>query len=170
MSIFSIASGYRALSVVLLLVYMLTMSGCTAYPQSQHGEVNMDDWCAQDATKPWTGCWEEIGQIDCSSGDVFEPENRIGEFRLRADGHYSVTRHPFEHFVDYSGVYTATGTSGTIAFSILDRPGFDGDGTYSVRENGDLVLHDVWFDIYQDSDESGPDRSSVSCGYVFHRN
>ena len=115
----------------------------------------------------WTGCWKEIYQIDCESGKEFESEEKIGELRLRADGIYSVTRRPFEHWVDYSGIYTVTETDGSIAFSPMDTSGFDGDGSYRVRENGDLELADIWFGIFDDSPDPDSDWAAIACGYVF---
>jgi hypothetical protein len=127
----------------------------------------MQEWCASDADLPWTGCWQENLQIDCESGDEFEPEDGIGELRLLPDGRYSITWHPFETFTDYAGTYTIDPAEGTISFNQSNESGFDGDGTYSIRENGDLELLNIWFgSFYKDSDSGS---SKASCGYVFQK-
>ena len=126
------------------------------------GKISMDDWCEIDEDMPWSGCWREIGQIDCETGDEFEADQPIGELRLTPESVYSVTWHPFEFYTDYAGSYKIKETEGTITFSQTDASGFDGEGFYLIRENGDLELIDIWFGSFY-SDVS----DDISCGYVF---
>jgi len=143
------------------------MAGCAAEPVSQSNGISMEDWCAEDADMRWSGCWKEIGQIDCDSGAEFEAEDAIGELRLLPNGSYSITWHPFETYTDYAGRYTIKPAEGTIAFEHDEAAGFDGDGTYSFRENGDLELSDIWFGSFYEDPDAGP--VQASCGYVFRQ-
>jgi hypothetical protein len=158
-------------SVLALAFVLLLAAACTTYPANEHGEISMDDWCDQDASLPWTGCWEEIGQIECDTGETFEAEDAIGELRLRADGGYSVTRHPFEHFVDFAGTYTVTQSASnakrTIRFSPIDTPNFHGEGTLHSTETGDLFMTGVWFGVFESADGDDSDAAVIPCGYLF---
>lgn len=115
----------------------------------------------------WSGCWREIRQIDCESGDDFEAEDKIGELRLLPNGRYSITWHPFETYTDYVGTYNINPAEGTIVFNYEDDAGIDGDGFYSFQENGDLELMDIWFGTFYK--EAGSDSHKVSCGYIFRK-
>ena len=155
----------RPVCALILFTALFALAGCTQESLNPSDAIDMQEWCASDADMPWTGCWQEIRQIDCETGDEFEPEDAIGELRLLPDGHYSITWHPFETFTDYAGTYTIDQAQGKIAFNYDNEPGFNNDGTYSIRENGDLELLDIWFgSFYKDSD-SGSEKAS--CGYVF---
>ena len=106
----------------------------------------MAEWCNRDESMPWTGCWNEVAQLDCESGQAFEPEKAIGEFRLTADGTFSVTWSPFEHFVDYAGPYEVSEANGTIALSIGDNapPDAEGQGRFTITDQGELLLQGIW--------------------------
>jgi len=146
---------------------LIGIVGCAAEPVQQVNGISMEDWCAEDADMPWSGCWKEIGRIDCESGTEFEADDAIGELRLLPNGRYSITWHPFETYTDYLGRYTINPAEGTITFEYDAAAGFDGDGSYSFRENGDLELNDIWFgSLYEDPD-AGP--VQASCGYVFRQ-
>jgi hypothetical protein len=146
---------------------LFALFGCDQYPANEYDEVPMDEWCDQSSAMPWTGCWEEVAQIDCTTGELLYPEDKIGELRLKSDGVYSLTRHPFEHFVDYSATYKLDGEQ--IVFETIDTQGFDGDGTYSITEEGELLLHDIQFDVYAATEQQKSDTPAISCGYLFRR-
>jgi hypothetical protein len=157
----------KLVRVIILMMVLLIMAGCAAEPVQQSNGISMEDWCAEDADMPWSGCWKEIGQIDCGSGADFEAEDEIGELRLLPDNRYSITWHPFETYTDYIGRYTINPVEGTITFEHDDEAGIDGDGSFSFRENGDLELRDIWFGSFYDDSEAGP--VQASCGYVFRQ-
>lgn len=152
---------------LILITVLLTIAGCASKPINHPNGISMEEWCARDSDMPWSGCWQEIRQIDCETGDEFEPDDTIGELRLKPDGRYSITWHPFETYTDYAGTYNINQVKGTIVFNHDNASGFDGDGFYSLRENGDLELIDIWFgSFYKDS---GSGSAQVSCGYVFQK-
>jgi hypothetical protein len=146
---------------------LFALAGCSQETLNPSDAIDMQEWCASDADMPWTGCWHEIRQIDCESGDEFKPEDAIGELRLLPDDRYSITWHPFETFTDYAGTYTIDQAQGTIAFNYDNEPGFNGDGIYSIRENGNLELLDIWFGSFYKDSVSGSEKAS--CGYVFQK-
>jgi hypothetical protein len=149
----------------LLAAAMAIMIGCSSNQNTNKGEISMESWCKKDEDMPWSGCWREIGQIDCETGEEFEPDEKIGELRLKPEGNYSITWHPFETYTDYAGTYTIDEANGTITFDHPDAPKYDFDGFYSMRSNGDLELADLWFgSFYKDLE---PGAVKASCGYVF---
>ena len=156
----------------LMRVFIVTMVislivGCASEPTEYISEISMKDWCIEDADMPWSGCWKEMKQIDCETGDEFESEDAIGELRLIPNGQYSITWQPFETYTDYIGKYNIDQVEGTISFEHDDLSGFDGEGFYTLRESGDLELIDIWFgSFYHDSDQGS---EKVSCGYVFRK-
>ena len=158
--------AYTLLATIVAAI-LLSLFGCDQYPVDEYGEIPMDEWCYRSSDMPWTGCWEEVAQLDCTTGDRLYREEMIGELRLKSDGGYSITRHPFEHFVDYTGTYEVNRKQ--IVFSSIYTPGFDGEGTYSINEEGELLLQDVQFDVFATSETSDSDTSAISCGYVFNR-
>jgi len=158
----------KPLRVFILIAALLTITGCASQPENHYDEISMEDWCIKDADMPWSGCWKEIQQIDCETSDEFESDDAIGELRLIPDGHYSITWHPFETYTDYAGTYNIDQVEGTLAFNHDNASGFDGDGFYSFRENGDLELIDIWFGSFYKESYSGTEK--VSCGYVFRKN
>jgi hypothetical protein len=152
---------------VIFASLLFTMISCAFNPNNQTGAISKEKWCDRDDDKLWSGCWSEIKQIECETGDEFEPEETIGELRLKSDGGYSITWHPFESYTDYAGSYVVNEAQGTITFDHMDAPGFDGNGFYLIRESGDLELTDIWFgSFYKDSDTELED---ISCGYVFYK-
>jgi len=148
-----------------MLIALFSICACTPHVNIQSGGIADEKWCEKDEDMPWTGCWQEIKQIDCESGELFEADEKIGEFRLKPDGRYSITWHPFETYTDYKGTYKINSTQGTISFNHHDSTRFDGDGFYIIRENGDLELTDIWFGSFSPDSEIDPGRKN--CGYVF---
>lgn len=157
----------KLIRTVFFATLLFTMIGCELNPNNQTGAISKEKWCDNDEDKPWSGCWREIGQIDCETGDEFEPDQTIGELRLKSDGGYSITWHPFESYTDYAGAYKVNEAEGRITFDHIDATGFDGNGFYLIRDNGDLELTDIWFGTFNKDSDSGLEM--VSCGYVFHK-
>ena len=150
---------------ILKIVSVLLLCGCQANSGINGGGISREEWCDKDIDYPWTGCWREIHQIDCETGEEFEAEEEIGELRMKADGTYSLTWHPFEHYTDYIGSYEVNENGGKIAFSSNGKQGFDGDGFFLIRENGDMELKEIWFGtFYEDTDI---ETVNIPCGYVF---
>lgn len=155
------------LRIFMFIMVLLVISGCASELINQSNGIDTEEWCLEDGDMPWSGCWKEIRQIDCESGDIFEAEDKIGELRLLPNGRYSITWHPFETYTDYAGTYNINPAEGAIAFNHEDDAVFDGDGFYSFKENGDLELMDIWFGTFYKDSES--DSEIVSCGYVFRK-
>lgn len=150
----------------LLGALLISLIGCAPEPPEEDTDpIDMEVWCDQDAELPWSGCWREIYQINCETGDEFESDDPIGELRLTSDGSYSITWQPFEYYLDYAGTYNIDVAQGKITFSDTGASGFDGDGSYIINENGELELIDIWFGIFYPGYES--EGEIASCGYVF---
>ena len=152
---------------IIFILLHITLTGCAMDPNNPTNKISAEDWCGEDQDMPWSGCWKEIFQIECETGNEFESSETIGELRLLSDDRYSITWHPFEYYTDYAGSFKVNPAESTINIGHIDSPGFDGDGSYLIRENGDLELVDIWLGpFYKDSD-SVPE--VVSCGYVFRK-
>ncbi len=154
-------------SVYLLILILFIISGCASDINEQGGGKSMEKWCQRDEDLPWSGCWREIRHIDCETGDEIESEEAIGELRLKPDGGFSITWHPFEFYTDYTGSFKVNELEGSITFDKINTPGYDGEGFYLMRENGDLELIDIWFGSFYS--ESDPASKPIICGYVFRR-
>lgn len=138
----------KLIRTVFFAALLLTMIGCALDLNNQTGAIPKEKWCDNDEDIPWSGCWREIEQIDCETGDEFEPDETIGELRLKSDGSYSITWHPFKSYTDYAGSYKLNKAEDRITFDHTDTPGFDGNGFFLIREIGDLELIDIWFGTF----------------------
>ena len=150
-------------NALLLLPLVLSLCGCARDPGGNTGAIDAEEWCSKDENRPWTGCWIELARLDCESGQEFEPQEPIGEFRLTPNGRYSVTWTPFETFVDYAGQYKVSEEDGTIKLNLEDRApaGAKGQGTFSITDQGDLLLEGIWLgDRHQG-------RETEACGHRF---
>lgn len=146
-----------------VLIAFLCVCGCTASPPVNDGGIRMEEWCDRVDSMPWTGCWEEVAQLDCDSGQEIEPAQKVEEFRLTSDGRYSVTWTAFETWVDYAGSYAFSETAGTIQLSISSNapPDFDGEGKISITKEGELILEDMWLGA------RSAENATAACGHVF---
>ena len=118
---------------------------------------------------PILGTWHEDMRLNCDTNEWFVPvdsETLIGEVRLRNDGIFDVTWHPFETYVDYAGDFSYDDKLDTLilqARSVNYLPNdFDGDGTASIDDSGRLVLEG----IYLGTSRFGGD-GQLACGHVF---
>ena len=136
----------KELNVLLLLLSLLFLCGCVFDPGANSGGISTEEWCNRDDSMPWTGCWTEVAQLDCGSGQAFELEEVIEEFRLTSDGIFSVTWTPFEHFVDYAGPYEVSETNGTIELTMGNNApsNVDGQGNFTITDQGELILENIW--------------------------
>ncbi len=117
--------------------------------------------------QPLVGLWREEAQLACDTGKRVVPDEPIGELRFDADGIFSVTWHPFEVYRDYWGTYEADLATGRLALEVesgnIPTPaGFDGEGTFEIRNDGSLVLTGIWLGESPGGGGAGP-----NCGYVF---
>ena len=146
-----------------LVLFMILLCSCSFPPGANTGRIDMGDWCDRDESMPWTGCWTEVAQLDCESGQEFEPEVIIEEFRLTSDGSFSVTWSPFEDYIDYAGPYTLSENSGTIELSLGSRapPNAKGQGRFTVTDQGELIIRDVWLGARGRADVA------AACGHRF---
>jgi hypothetical protein len=147
----------------LLLLSILCLCGCALDSGGSAGGRQMEEWCSKDEQKPWTGCWIEVARLDCESGQEFEPQETIGEFRLTPNGRYSVTWAPFETFVDYAGKYRVGEEDGTMELTGGDRApaGAVGQGRFSITDQGDLLLEGIWLGAGHQG------REVEACGHRF---
>jgi hypothetical protein len=150
-------------NALLLLLLVLSLCGCARDPGGNTGAIDAEEWCSKDENRPWTGCWIELARLDCESGQEFEPQELIGEFRLTPNGRYSVTWTPFETFVDYAGQYTVSEEDGTIELNLGDRApaGAKGRGRFSITDQGDLLLEGIWLGTRHQG------REMEACGHRF---
>ena len=149
--------------VLLLLLPLLILYGCTFDLGGSSGEISMEAWCDRDESMPWTGCWAETVQLDCKSGLEFEPEKIIKEFRLTSDGTFSVTWSPFEHFVDYAGPYEVSEKNDTIELIMGNNapPNVDGQGNFTITDQGELILENIWLGA------RSQENVTEACGHIF---
>jgi hypothetical protein len=128
------------------LLCLSLLWGCALVPGENADGKDTREWCSRDVGMPWTGCWTEVAQLDCESGEEFEPAVAIGEFRLTPDWRYSVTWSPFETYVDYAGQYRVSEEEGAIELTLgnLAPPQAKGRGSFSVTDQGELLLEGIW--------------------------
>lgn len=155
--------GMKRLNVLLLLLSLSVLFGCSVGPGENNGGISMENWCNRDESMSWTGCWTETAQLDCATGQKFEPEEIIEEFRLTSDGDFSVTWSPFEHFVDYAGLYQVSEKNGTIEFTVGDNapPNVDGQGIFTITDQGKLILENIWLGTRKQGNVT------EACGHIF---
>ena len=127
--------------------------------------VSMDMHISTPESNPLARLWREEAQLACDDGEEVVPQVLIQELRFRADGTFGVTWHPFEVYVDYSGAYTYNLENGTLDLVISSGnyipDDVDGSGSFSVDEQGRLVLRDMWLGSPQT--ETG----EIHCGHRF---
>jgi hypothetical protein len=116
---------------------------------------------------PLFGVWREEAQFSCETDEVVVPEERIGELSFGADGEFSVTWYPFEIYKDYWGTYTFDLNQGTLDLTGAEGnyvpEDVDGNGSWSIDEEGRLVLKDMWLGT------PGGGQGVVNCGHRFTR-
>jgi len=153
----------KKLNALLLLFSLLFLCGCASDPGENSDGISMEEWCGRDKSMPWTGCWTEVAQLDCESGQEFEPEGIIGEFRLTSDGTFSVTWSPFEHFVDYAGPYEVSETNDAIELTMGNNapPNVDGQGNFTITDQGELILENIWLGAREQ------ENVTEACGHMF---
>jgi hypothetical protein len=155
----------KKLDVLLLLLSLSFFCACAFDPGKNSDGISMEEWCGPDESLPWTGCWTEVAQFDCESGQEFEPEGIIEEFRLNSDGTFSVTWSPFEHFVDYAGPYEVSEKNGTIELTMGNNapPNVDGQGNFTITDQGELILENIWLGAGEQKNVT------EACGHIFRR-
>ena len=155
--------GMERLNAFLFLLSALFLCGCGLDPGVGTGRMDMEEWCSRDERRPWTGCWIEVAQLDCESGQEFVPEPTIGELRLTSDGIFSVTWSPFETFVDYAGQYQVSEKNGAIelVMGTPAPPDAEGQGHFTITDQGELILERIWLGAREQ------EYATKSCGYRF---
>ncbi len=153
----------KKLNVLLLLLSLSFLCGCAFDPGENSGGISMEEWCDRDESMPWTGCWTEVAQLDCASGQEFEPEEIIEGFRLTSAGRFSVTWSPFEHYVDYAGPYEVSEKNGTIELTMGNNapPNVKGRGNFTITDQGELILENIWLGAREQ------ENVTEACGHIF---
>jgi hypothetical protein len=133
-------------------------------PRAVTGEV----YVYTPQSNPFVGYWREVSQLSCDDGTEGGPEFAIQELVFAASGQFAVTWMPFESYVDYWGDYTYDLDEGTLVLSITGGnhtpDDLDGEGTFELDPNGDLVFTDLWLGTPSLSEAATP-----NCGHRFAR-
>jgi len=113
--------------------------------------------------------WYEVGQFSCEGGVETIPEYEIQEVIFTPAGDFTVTWYPFELYKDYWGTYTFDHETGALVMTIESGnhipDNFDGEGTATVNEEGDLVLSDIWFGTASAIFGETPPATETGCGH-----
>jgi hypothetical protein len=116
-------------------------------------------------SNPLVGTWHEEAQLSCSTATEVTPSAAIGELVFRADDSFAVTWMPFEVYHDYWGTYEYDLAQGTLDMTIDSGnhvpADFDGSGSFSIDDQGRLVLRDLWLGSAREG--GGP----ANCGHRF---
>ena len=116
---------------------------------------------------PLYGRWSEHTQISCDTGEEVAPEFSIAELYFYASGKFDVTWDPFEAYRDYWGGYTYNQEQGTLLLNVEGGnyvpTDIDGEGTFSIDENGDLHLESIWLGSSVNTE------ATAQCGHIFRR-
>ncbi|CAA7620678.1 hypothetical protein MCP1_30061 [Candidatus Terasakiella magnetica] len=107
------------------------------------GEVRVTD----PTRHPLAGNWTEIEEKPCNSSVWQAPAQPIGELIFRADGTFTLTRVPFESYVDYRGTYRHTVPSGALMMEISGGNAVPSvhlaKGSAHVMPSGELLLEEL---------------------------
>jgi hypothetical protein len=143
-----------------------TVFTVTANVENGRRMVSTEVYVYDLAQSPLVGTWHEAAQIVCGSQEEVTPDLPIGELRFFADGRVNVTWVPFETYVDYSGTYTFS-ENGTLELVITGGSytpdDIDGQGTFFIDQDGQLLLQDMWLGSPHE------ERGSANCGHRFVR-
>ncbi len=126
--------------------------------------------CQPDADDPFQGRWSEGSFISCDDGS--ESPGSIGEI-IFCQGRFSVTRTPFETFIDYMGDYQLNRDANELTMTVTGGNFIPDDvdltGTVEFEDDGSIVLRDIYlgsFDSDSNSSENGGDAPTVACGHI----
>jgi hypothetical protein len=99
------------------------------------------------------------------TGEEITPSQPIRELVFRADGEFGVTWEPFELYRDYWGTYTYDLEQGSLDLSRFSGnyvpDDADGQGSFSLDEQGRLLLSEIWLGAAQGS------TAHSNCGHRF---
>mgnify|MGYP003645084132 CR=1 FL=1 len=119
---------------------------------------------------PLYNSWKELEQITCDTEEPYVPAFNIDQIIFKPSGEFTVTWRPFEVYIDYRGAYTYDRETGELEM-VINRSSanyipddFDGVGTATVEENGDIVLRDLWLGSPRRYDDTIP-VPPVNCGH-----
>jgi hypothetical protein len=116
---------------------------------------------------PLVGRWQEEEQFACGTGEAVAPHRPIRELVFRADGEVGVTWDPFELYRDYWGTYAYDLGRGSLDLSVFSGnyvpDDVDGQGTFSLDEQGHLLLSGIWLGAPRGS------TAHANCGHRFVR-
>ena len=126
--------------------------------------------CQPDANDPFQGRWSERSSISCDDGS--ESPGSIGEI-IFCQGRFSVTRTPFETFIDYMGDYQLNRDTNELTMTVTGGNFIPDDvdlsGTVEFEDDGTIVLRGIYLGSFDDgstSGENGGDAPTVACGHI----
>jgi len=115
------------------------------------------------------GRWREVGQLECHTGAILEPEAGIEDLELREDGAFVLTWAPFEQYHDYWGTYAFDAEGGQFRFRITlgnnELQDLDCEGGFAVPTAGVLIFESIWLGSLKGELEQRTE--TLRCGHVF---
>lgn len=126
--------------------------------------------CQPDANDPFQGRWSERSSLSCDDGS--ESPGSIGEI-IFCQGRFSVTRAPFETFIDYMGNYELNRNTNELTMTVTGGNFIPDDvdlsGTVEFEDDGSIVLRNIFlgsFDGGSTLGENGGDAPTVACAHI----
>jgi len=127
--------------------------------------ITSDVYVFTPQSNPLVGTWHEDTQFACGTTAEIAPQEPIGELVFRADGSFAVTWMPFEIYHDYWGTYGYDLAQATLDLSDAEGnyvpPDLDGSGSFSIDDQGQLILSDLWLGSPRDGG------GEPNCGHRF---
>lgn len=126
--------------------------------------------CQPNTNDPFEGRWSERSSLSCD--DESESPGSIGEI-IFCRGQFSVTRTPFETFIDYMGDYELNRDTNELTMTVTGGNFIPDDvdlsGRVEFEADGSIVLRDIYLGSFDDgstSGENGGDAPTVACGHI----
>ena len=119
------------------------------------------------ALHPLLGKWRQTHEIMCGNNQRQAARVPIGELKFTGAGEFSLTRTPFERYVDYAGSYRFNAQENTLVLTILSgnrKPDVDTfTAMAQLTELGELVVSQLPL-LPFDSTQSG---DAKACKMVY---
>ncbi len=126
--------------------------------------------CQPDANDPFQGRWSERSSLSCD--DPSESPGSLGEI-IFCQGQFSVTRTPFETFIDYWGDYEFNRDTNELTMTVTGGNFIPDDvdlsGTVEFEDDGSIVLRDIYLGSFEDGSTiggNGTDGPTAACGHI----
>jgi hypothetical protein len=133
--------------------------------QSQESTVRGFVRVTDPGLHPLAGNWTEVQEKSCSGGAWRKPATPIGELVFKAGGTFTLTRSPFERYLDYWGTYRHVAASGALALEITGGntipSNHSATGRARIMPSGVLLMEDLppW----------NAETDAATCWHLFRR-